>query len=391
MQLRKLGGTAELVSAIAQGTTGFGTRELHDANRVSARVAAIRAGIDMGITFVDTAELYGAGFSEECLGPALCDIRSRIFLASKFNAEALHTGKSLRRSLDGSLMRLRTDWIDLYQIHFPNPLANSDEIYDALLAAKKDGKIRHIGVSNFAVPDLIGARRALGDKLVSVQCEYNASYRNVENDVLPYCTSNCITMLAYSPLGQGTLGSNRKLGVLLIDLSRKYGQTPQQILLAWTIRHNCVVAITKSSNTEHQRQNAEAGDLALDGTDIQTIAEAAFVETLYVNPKEIFPDALAGKAIYPDIAAARANTLSLSPSPEQIALHGRLTNTWKPLKVVVSARPGYRYQFASYDHFGELRKYWAWILEFGYDRPMPVVDVSPSNDRTNQQRPVNKR
>lgn len=381
MKHRKLGSSQVEVSAVAQGTTGFGTRERHDPALVARLLGAIRSGIDHGITFIDTAELYGGGFTEESLGPAIADVRQRIFLASKFSAQLPDTGQAVTRSLDASLKRLRTDYLDLYQLHYPNPYARAEEIYGSLLAARQAGKIRFIGVSNFTVSDLAEAKSYLGENLASVQCEYNSAYRAIEADVLPYCRENRITILAYGALGQGRLAGGKGGADRWQALAAKYRVTPQQLLIAWVLRDSNIVAVTKSSSGEHHRQNAAATELALTPGDADLIAEATRVEIVYIEPAAVNPDSTAGKETYADVDAARRNTLNLAPSPGQLALHASRHGGWKPVKVVRSRDANYRYELAPYDHFGELRKYWAWVLAFGYERPIPAMDVSEAESR----------
>lgn len=261
MRLKEFAKTGRKVSEIGMGTyydpawiaTGFiGWRR-----GAASKVAAIKAGLDAGITLIDTAEIYR---SEPLVAEALAGRnRDEIFLATKVWSNHLHRD-SLIRAFDKSLARLGTAYVDLYQVHFPNSGVPIQETMGAMEKLVEDGKLRHIGVSNFSLDQIKEAQSALRkSELSSVQLDYSLIHRDVEKDVLPYCDSQKIALLAYYPLGHGKLPSDSRLD----HLSSGDGRTKAQVALQWLAGKPNVFPIPRASRTEHVRDNAAAGDWEL--------------------------------------------------------------------------------------------------------------------------------
>jgi diketogulonate reductase-like aldo/keto reductase len=251
MEYRQLGRTRERISTIGMGTWKMGAYDTLE-ERLS-QVAALRRGIELGINHIDTAEMYARGRSEEVVGEAIKGKRKDLFIASKVSPEHLHADDVIR-ACKASLERLGTSYIDLYQVHWPNPRIPIKETVSAMERLVKDGTIRYIGVSNFSVRETEEARAALtGSELVSNQVEYSLGNRQVEGDVLPYCTREKITLIAYSPLARGNIPDNIPEPIL-----RKYKMTPAQAALNWVTREEQVVAIPKAANIAHVEQNASS-------------------------------------------------------------------------------------------------------------------------------------
>ncbi|NMJ44185.1 aldo/keto reductase [Roseomonas sp. JC162] len=249
------------VPALGQGTWHMG--ELASQRRIE--VDALRLGLDLGMTLIDTAEMYGEGGAEEVVGEAIAGRRDGVFLVSK-----VYPHNASRRgavaACERSLKRLRVETIDLYLLHWrgSHPLAETVAAFEALKAA---GKIRHWGVSNCDVDDLEELGAALPD-CATDQVLYSLEHRGVEFDLLPFCAGHRMPVMAYSPVGQG----GRMLrNAALAEVAQRHGVTPAQVAIAWTLRHPHVVSIPKASDPAHVRQNATARDIVLTAEDLTTL------------------------------------------------------------------------------------------------------------------------
>lgn len=251
----------EAVGALGQGTWYMGER----ADQRAAEVAALRAGLDLGIDLIDTAEMYGEGGAEEVVGEAITGRRNGVFLVSKvYPHNASRAG--VVAACERSLRRLRTDRIDLYLLHWrgEHPLEETIAGFEALQQA---GKIRHWGVSNFDVADMEELRTAGGGACAANQVLYNPSRRGPEFDLLPWLSDAGIPAMAYSPIEQGRLPREGALG----RIARKHGVDPFQVALAWVMRRPDVIAIPKATRIAHVEANARARDIVLDTEDLAEI------------------------------------------------------------------------------------------------------------------------
>jgi diketogulonate reductase-like aldo/keto reductase len=242
------------VPSLGQGTWRMG----EDPARRAQEIAALRRGVELGLTLIDTAEMYGDGGAEELLAEALRGQRDKVFLVSK--AYPQHgAGVALRRACENSLRRLATDSIDLYLLHWRGsaPLAATVEGMNAL---QREGKIRHWGVSNFDADDMAELLAAGGAGCATNQVLYNLQRRGVEYDLLPAMAARAIPTMAYSPIEQGRLPTTGALA----DVARRLGATVNQIALAWALRRPDIIAIPKAATIGHVTENREALDVRLD-------------------------------------------------------------------------------------------------------------------------------
>jgi diketogulonate reductase-like aldo/keto reductase len=249
---------------------GLGTWRMgEDTRRRSAEVAALRLGHDLGMTLVDTAEMYGDGGAEELVGEAIRGRRDEVFLVSKVqphNASREGTIRACERSLE----RLGTDRIDLYLLHWPgsHPLEVTFAAFRRLVA---EGKILHYGVSNFDTDEMEAAAGLSGcDGVAANQVLYNLERRGVERRLLPWCSRHGVLVMAYSPLEQGRLRRREALQ----RVARRHGVTPLQAALAWTLRTEGVIAIPKAADPRHIRENAEAVRVILTEEDLHELDRA---------------------------------------------------------------------------------------------------------------------
>jgi diketogulonate reductase-like aldo/keto reductase len=260
MLTRDFGSTGVKVPVIGQGTWQIRKDGLQ----------ALHAGIKLGMTHIDTAEMYSG--SEEVVAEAIRGNRDRIFLVSKV-LPSNASYKELLRACDASLKRLRTDYLDVYLLHWwsgSHPIADTMRAMEELVAA---GKIRHIGVSNLDVGRLKQAQKVLtSEKIVCNQVLYHLRSRAVENHVLPYCESQNIAVVGYSPFGQGDFPeTTSKQGRALQTIAERYGKTPRQVALNFLTRRKSLFTIPKASKVEHVRENAGAVGWDLTEADLKLI------------------------------------------------------------------------------------------------------------------------
>ncbi len=245
------------VPVLGQGTWHMGERR----EAARAEADALRLGIDLGMTLIDTAEMYGEGGAEQVVGAAIAGQRDRVFLVSKvYPHNATRTG--IPAACARSLKRLGTDRIDLYLLHWrgSHPLAETVAGFEALRA---EGRIGAWGVSNFDVDDL----QELPPGVATDQVLYHPDARGIEFDLLPLCARSGLPVMAYSPVGQGGALLRSKA---LAQVAARHGVTPAQVAIAWGLRWPGVISIPKAVNPAHVRENAAAA-LVLDEADLAAI------------------------------------------------------------------------------------------------------------------------
>jgi len=267
METRRFGPTGRAVAAVGQGTW------MMEADPRAA-VAALRKGLDLGMTHVDTAEMYGSGRVEEIVGEALAARREGVFLVSKvLPSNASYEGTV--RACEQSLARLRTDRLDCYLLHWPGNHALEDT-FRAFEKLRKDGKILSYGVSNFDVDEMEKAVRVAGAGNVACnQVLYHVEERAVEHALLPWCEAHGIALVAYSPFGQGKFPSPRSAGgQTLEEIARAHGTTPRRAALAFLLRSPVVFVIPKASQVGHVEENAGASGLELSLPEVAALDRA---------------------------------------------------------------------------------------------------------------------
>ncbi len=317
MEYRTLGSSKLMVSRVCLGTWSLIGDETWGEQPEHASMSAIDAALDAGINFLDTAEMYGAGRSEEMIGRALAGRRGKVVLASKVGSQSLRP-EALREHCEASLRRLQTDYLDLYQIHWPNPEVPLAETLGAMEELKRAGKIREIGVSNFGVSYL--REPALAGRVVSNQVCYSLLWRPAEFEVAPECARMGLSVLCYSPLCQGLLTGKFRSAAdvptgrartrlfaksrprsrhrehdreeLVFDaiwlvraIASEIGRPMNHVALAWLLAQPQVASVVCGARTAGQAlDNAKAADILLDPQDVERLSDATEAVKRDVGP-----------------------------------------------------------------------------------------------------------
>jgi len=251
------------VPALGQGTWHMG----ESASTAAAEIRALRAGIDHGLTLIDTAEMYASGGAEKIVAQAIAGQREKIFIVSKVSPQNA-SAAGVEKSCTASLRRLGTDVIDLYLLHWPgrHPIAETVEAFERL---RQSGKIRHWGVSNFDLDEMEDvAALPTGAHCATNQVLYHPAARGIEFSLLPWCRARHMPIMAYSPLGQaGSLLRSPALAAV----ARRHNATPAQIALAWSLRDGNTISIPKASSEAHLAENVAAASIKLTSEDLSEI------------------------------------------------------------------------------------------------------------------------
>jgi diketogulonate reductase-like aldo/keto reductase len=271
MLKRKFGWTDVEVSVIGQGTW------MIEGDQSTERLAveALRLGLDLGLTHIDTAEMYGNGHVEELVGEAIAGRREEVFLVSKvLPSNASYEGTL--RACKQSLKRLKTYWLDLYLLHWPSSSIPIGETMRAMEKLVAEGLVRFIGVSNFGVEELKEAEDSLrNERMACNQVLYHLGYRGIERRLLPYCTEHGIAVVGYAPFGHGNFPSPQSAGGrVLAEIAKRHSRTPRQVALNFLTRHRCIFTIPKNHRSERAGENSGGVGWELTEDDVAAINQA---------------------------------------------------------------------------------------------------------------------
>ena len=309
MEYRILGNSDLNPSVIGYGAWGIGGEPFWKTEGEEKSIRSIEKAFDLGINFYDTAPVYGFGYSEKLLGKALCSKRKEIKIATKCglrwereeikSIEKKATRESILEEIDLSLQRLQTDYIDLYQVHWPDESIPVEETMDALLKIQKAGKVRYIGVSNYSVDQMKKSLKY--GQIVSLQPMYNMLERDIEEEILPFCIENNIGVICYSPLASGVLTGKYDENTRFEDwrgqeiighftgdafkshirkvkeiskIAQKLGKTTAQLAINWLLHQRGVTtAIVGVKNPEQTEQNVGAVGWEIPDDDLENISD----------------------------------------------------------------------------------------------------------------------
>lgn len=247
---------------------GLGTWKMgDDPQRRKDEVKALQLGIDLGMTLIDSAEIYASGVAEEIAGEAVAGRRDKVFIVTKVHQTNASRDGTVRAA-EASLKRMRTDWIDLYLLHNRGGPHPHEDTLEAFHRLKQAGKIRHFGLSNFDQPDMERSEAmAHGPDVAVNQLRYSLVRRSLDNGLGAWHAKRQIAVMAYTPLEEGFLKPRPGLA----EVARRHGVSPMCIALAWTLRDPNVVTIPKASNPAHVRENLHALDLTLTAEDLAAL------------------------------------------------------------------------------------------------------------------------
>ena len=368
---KPLGHTRERIPAIGQGLTVTGGQATAAPAADSRRIRSIQVGLDLGLTYVDTAELYGGGHSEEIVGQAIAGRRDKVFLATKFRPQNA-TPEKLRAALEASLRRLGTDYVDLYQMHWPSLDVPWEDTFETLSELKEEGKIRFVGVSNFTSTLFAGARRSSPVELVSNQVEYNLVDRSAEVQWIPFGLKERVTTIAYSPFNSGRPCAGRPQQIQLQAIAARHGATLHQLILAWLIAQPGVVAVARAARESHVRENAQATCFRLSEAEMTEI-DLATRQGVVTVPADTISVRGDPRGYGNEIEASR-NDGDLDPPPESLAALIRQGYS-KPVQLAPCRNiGGPRFELVS----GNLL-YWGYVLAGGPQVEIPAYIVSDSD------------
>ena len=322
------------------------------------QIDIIKYGINNGINFIDTCEVYDNGNSEIMIGKAIRRIRDKVIIGTKFGVKNT-SYKNIIKAVEGSLRRLNTDYIDIYQNHWLEISVPIEETLKAMEKLLKDGKIRGIGLGNLSIDELKFCVKNLSSKILIFQMEYNLIDNFVEKKILPFCVKNNIKLIAYTPIYYGKVLLNQKKKKIIEKIAKKYNKSIMQINLRWLMNKKNVIPIITTSNLDHMKENIEVLDFSLDKEDIDKINnDIVFNDCEYVEPNNIIVSSQGeyNRKVYKDIEEAKKNKLNLIPSP--LELSKKITKDIKPVHLLKCGENKYKLM-------GGRIKYWAWVIKFG--------------------------
>ena len=326
--------------------------------------------LHLGINFFDTAPVYGKGESEKIIGKIVKPKREKVFLATKVSPNNTSC-QGIIKSLEESLNRLQTDYIDLYQVHWPNPKVPISETMLAMEKLVEVGKIRFIGVSNFSLNEIKEAMNHLkNNSLASIQAEYNLFERSIENDLIPFAIDNNIIIIAYSPMAQGRLANGKKQIKMLNKLAKKYNATSGQIVLRFLIDKPEIMVIPNTTKLDRLIENINSVNLDIEPEDIKIIDKVCRTEISFIETNTIRVSGEYNRNVYSTLDEAMQNKMEMAPSPIELAEEIQHGEFLKPIRLKKLPREidGKKYDLIE----GRLR-YWAWVIAFGWDKSIPAL------------------
>ncbi|TSC88518.1 MAG: aldo/keto reductase [Microgenomates group bacterium Gr01-1014_7] len=365
MKYKNLGGTNVKISSIGLGTN---FNPYHpDTNQ--KLISLMQEALNLGLNFFDSSELYLNGNSEKLIGQAFKKRRGEVFISTKFSPENCSYERVVK-SCEASLKRLQTDYIDLYQIHWPNPIIPIEQTLKALEKLRKVGKVKYIGVCNFSLRQLKHIQKVSKLPIVSLQTEYNLLERSIEYDLLPYCEKNKITIIAYTPLNSGNILKTEKYLKIFSDLSKKYNRTASQIILNFLISHPTVVVIPATANIIHLEENAKSTEFVLEKKDIQLLTKTFTTKVINIDTGKIKVTTIPHHAAYKTIEEALTNKLNFFPSPKTLSEDIQKGDFLKPVRVKVLQKKKGDFE---YELLGGRIRYWAWVIAYHGKKPIPAI------------------
>jgi len=360
------------LTPIGLGGMGFGGYFTKNLKNNSDHVRLIEEAYDLGINVIDTAEIYGQGASEETIGRTSHSIRNQLFIMSKFSPENSKP-EDIIKSIDGSLTRIKRDYLDVYQPHWPQPGVKLDDILETLEKLKTSGKIRFAGLSNFSSQQINSIGLEKYKSLRFFQCERNPIEYNLADDLFPIINTLDGVLVAFSPFREGQIFKSSKFDEF-VRFSESLGFLPSQILLAWGMSNGKTIVIPKVSSSRHLRENIESMEISLSDSNLKYISELFQPVISQIIPKKIIPDISVkkdGRKIYKSLRDAKNNIYNFNPGPMEILkeIQENQGLLYKPIKVKEINKDG---EYVLLD--GRLR-FWAWVILNGWHKPIDSIII----------------
>lgn len=376
MIYKNLGSSNTKISSLGIGTNGIGNFLNNNPLRTENRQKIYQYGFDHGINLFDSAELYGEGYAEFVLGKTFQRNRKDIIISCKVNSDNA-TSSLLEKSLKRSLKNLNTDYIDIYQLHWPNPFVEFEETFTTLDSFVQKGYIRYIGVCNFTPEMIIQANKyTKGNKIISNQIELNLfCHQNLYNDIKFYEKMN-ISILGYGTLNHLNVLRESKLQESFLELQNKYSKKNiTEILIRYFTTFKQVILLTKTDNLDHLKSSLSSFDFALEEDDCRVIKELLKKELSSISLKEIIIPRIYKETVIELNEKSSAeeivkNNSKLIPSPLLLSKIYTKYNFFKPIKLI---EKNGLYTLDTYDFWGEYKKYLAWKLLYEFTKPIPAV------------------
>jgi len=362
MNYTNLGSSEIKISKIGLGTLFNNKRK--DIKKLSK---IISRSYELGINFIDTAAIYNQGKTEALIGETIKKEREKFIIATK-NLPSQNSYNDILNSADKSLKRLKTDYIDLYQIHWPNHKINIEQTAEALDHLVKTGKIRKIGICNMNLTETELYLKHLKKNLVSIQNEYNLIQTFEDGYIKKLVKNNNTTFIAYSPFFNGRIFGNTKQKKIISGLSKKYNKSVSDIVLNWiTNKSKNFIAIPATLKIKNLINNSNSQNFKMDDKDLSMISDKCDLKTNNLKVKEIDFN---NQNISSNILYAKMNKNNFYPSPLELSQHLKNTKILKPIKVMKfkNREKKIKYQLIE----GNLR-YLSWILAYGENSKIPCL------------------
>lgn len=352
---------------------GYGGFFSRDSAENQKFINLISVAYELGIKVIDTAEVYGAGLAEEIIGQLPPSINKDLFLMTKFSAENSDP-KKIEKTLDASLQRLRREYIDVYQPHWPSADVDVEVVATALSRLVEKGKVKYIGLSNFSTNDYKKANAILGDKKVDfIQAEYGPLERTIESELLPEVIRNHSILVGYSPFRNGNIFNEKNKNYQsLLNLAEKYSATISQIILAWVLRSGSIISIPKASSEKRILENFNALNLTISVPDLESISKMFEMHMEMIDIGLIDVGSDGDRKIYLTLQEAIENPHNLVPGPIDIAREIEMNNGMlaKPIKIKRNKESD-RYTLVE----GRV-KFWGWMILYGIESKVPAIIIN---------------
>ncbi len=365
--LKKIGSSDLEICPIGQGTLFGRTSSKINEEIIKKKIDVLNYGLELGMNFIDTGEDYEDGLSEKLLSKVVKSKRDKIVIGSKFKPSN-NSYKGVINSIEGTLKRIETDYIDLYQIQWPNPNIELAETFQAFEKLVEQGKILYYGVGNF---DSVKIKEAIKiDKLkkfTAIQTEYDLFNRQIEKD-FDYLEQNNLSIIAYMSLGKDNFNQQEKK--LLELISQKYNTTVRSVVLNWIISHKNVNVLTSSLSLEHTKANYDATQFKLNEKDILEMDNLFQRSSEKVDPKDIevldYDESDNAHLIYTNLKDAVENKLGIKPSAQEIAEEIKVTEKLlRPVELKLNTKKNSNKPYVLVR--GRMR-FWGWLIAYGYEK-----------------------